>query len=278
VTGFLGGLPAGWAPGKDYFSPVPIPGAVGNPLYTNAGLLYFTDNTGSSVYHGLTVQAAKNAGRYLRFNANYTFSHTLDDGTFTTFVSTPQDFYRRDLERANSNQDVRHRFVANFVADGPSNTFLRNFELSNIVTIQSPRPFTMFVGFDANGDTNPVTDRVGNQGRNTYWGDNQRTWDVRLSRSFHITEAFRMDLMMDVFNVLNRQNVDEVNSVYGTYNFCNNQIPHSYNDANTRAIQAGGVANCPAGIGAPPFPSNGFGLPRTTLNPRQIQFAAKFAF
>jgi outer membrane receptor protein involved in Fe transport len=278
VTGFLGGLPAGWAPGKDYFSPVPIPGAVGNPLYTNAGLLYFTDNTGSSVYHGLTVQAAKNAGRYLRFNANYTFSHTLDDGTFTTFVSTPQDFYRRDLERANSNQDVRHRFVANFVADGPSNTFLRNFELSNIVTIQSPRPFTMFVGFDANGDTNPVTDRVGNQGRNTYWGDNQRTWDVRLSRAFHITEGFRMDLMMDVFNVLNRQNVDEVNSVYGTYNFCNNQIPHSYNDANTRAIQAGGVANCPAGIGAPPFPSNGFGLPRTTLNPRQIQFAAKFAF
>ena len=272
----FGALPAGWPAGKDYFSPVPIPGAVGNPLYTNAGLLYFTDNTGSSVYHGLTVQAAKNAGRYLRFNANYTFSHTLDDGTFTTFVSTPQDFYNRHLERANSNQDVRHRFVANFVADGPQNTFLRNFELSNIVTIQSPRPFTMFVGFDANGDTNPVTDRVGLQGRNTYWGDNLRAWDVRLSRSFPIKENVKMDLMMDVFNVLNRQNVDEVNSVYGTYGFCGGNIPVHYGDATTRGIQAGTAGNCPAE--GPPVASPGFGLPRTTLNPRQFQFAVKFSF
>jgi hypothetical protein len=272
----FGALPTGWPAGKDYFSPVPVPGAVGNPLYTNAGLLYFTDNTGSSVYHGLTLQAAKNAGRYLRFNANYTFSHTLDDGTFTTFVSTPQDFYQRNLERANSNQDVRHRFVANFVADGPQNTFLRNFELSNIVTIQSPRPFTMFVGFDANGDTNPVTDRVGLQGRNTYLGDNLRSWDVRLSRAIPIRENVKMDLMMDVFNVLNRQNVDEVNSVYGTYDFCGGNIPVRYGDAVTRGIQAGTAANCPAE--GPPVASPGFGLPRTTLNPRQFQFAVKFSF
>lgn len=268
--------PPGYPVGKDYFSPVPIAGAVGNPLYTNAGLLYFTDNTGSSVYHGLTLQAAKNAGKWIRFNANYTLSHTLDDGTFTTFVSTPQDLYRRALERANSNQDVRHRFVANFVADGPANTFLRNFELSNIVTIQSPRPFTMFVGFDANGDTNPVTDRVGLQGRNTYWGDHQRTWDTRLSRSFHITESFRMDLMADIFNVLNRQNVDEVNSVYGTYNFCGGAIPHNYGDTTTKQIQAAQAGNCPAG--GPPIASPGFGLPRTTLNPRQFQLAVKFSF
>lgn len=273
-----GPAPIGWPAGKDYFSPIPVLAAVGNPLYTNAGLLYFTDNTGSSAYHGLTLQAAKNAGRYARFNANYTLSHTLDDGTFTTFVSTPQDLYRRNLERANSNQDVRHRFVANFTVYGPQNTLLRNFELSNIVTIQSPRPFTMFVGFDANGDTNPVTDRVGNQGRNTYWGDNLRSWDTRLSRAFHLKENLTMDLMVDVFNVLNRQNVDEVNSVYGTYGFCNGQIPHGYGDATTLAIQAGRVGSCPAGIGAPPFPSNGFGTARTMLNPRQFQFAAKFSF
>jgi Carboxypeptidase regulatory-like domain/TonB dependent receptor-like, beta-barrel len=271
-----GPVPPGWPAGKNYFSPVPIPGAVGNPLYTNAGLLYFTDNTGSSVYHGLTLQAAKNAGRYLRFNANYTFSHTLDDGTFTTFVSTPQDLYRRSLERANSNQDARHRFVANFVADGPQGTFLRNFSLSNIVTIQSPRPFTMFVGFDANGDTNPVTDRVGLQGRNTYWGDNLRSWDVRLSRAFPIKENLKVDLMVDVFNVLNRQNVDEVNSVYGTYDFCGGQVPQRYGDSITKGIQAATAANCPAG--GPPIASPGFGLPRTTLNPRQFQLAVKFSF
>jgi len=72
--------------------------------------------------------------------------------------------------------------------------------------------------------------------------------------------------------------VDEVNSVYGTYGFCNGQIPHGYGDATTLAIQAGRVGSCPAGIGAPPFPSNGFGTARTMLNPRQFQFAAKFSF
>jgi len=30
------------------------------------------------------------AGKYFSLNANYTLSHTLDDGTFVTFVSTPQ--------------------------------------------------------------------------------------------------------------------------------------------------------------------------------------------
>jgi hypothetical protein len=32
--------------------------------------------------------------------------------------------------------------------------------LRSIVTLQSARPFTLFVGFDANNDGNPVTDRV----------------------------------------------------------------------------------------------------------------------
>jgi outer membrane receptor protein involved in Fe transport len=149
--------PPDWPVGKEYFN---------NGVRYPAGLLYFTDNSGNSVYHGLTLQVNKRAGHYVTLNANYTFSHTLDDGTFTTFVSTPQDLYRRDLERATSNQDVRHRFVGNFTLEGPQHTFLRNFLLSSIVTVQSPRPFTLFVGFDANGDTNPVTDRVGNAPRN----------------------------------------------------------------------------------------------------------------
>ena len=160
------GAPAG----KDVF-----PGTV--PY--NAGLVYFTDNTGNSVFHGLTLQASERAGKHLQFRANYTFSKTLDDGTFTTFVSTPQDLYKRSLERANSNQDLRHRFVANLVASGPERGILRHLELSSIITAQSGRPFTLYVGFDANHDTNPVTDRVGNASRNTYFGDKLVSADLR---------------------------------------------------------------------------------------------------
>jgi outer membrane receptor protein involved in Fe transport len=280
--------PAGWPTGKAFFYNGLNPG--GSPAYSNSGLLYYTDNTGNSVYNGLTLQVTERFKNNFTLNANYTFSHTLDDGTFTTFVSTPQDLYDRSLERANSNQDVRHRFVANFSVEGPKDSFLRNFTFSNIVTLQSPRPFTLFVGFDANGDTNPVTDRVGLSSRNSYYGDDLYSWDLRVARYFPFKERYRLDLMVDAFNALNRPNVDEVTSVYGAAVFCGSgAAPKRYKDAVTVATQeavaafdAGtGPPTCPLSLGpvpAPPVPNGLFGAPRTMLNPRQFQFAAKFSF
>ncbi|HSA92393.1 MAG TPA: TonB-dependent receptor [Terriglobales bacterium] len=256
----------GFAAGKDNFS---------GPMYP-IGLIYFTDNSGNSVYHGATVSVTERAGKYFRLNANYTFSKTLDDGTFTTFVSTPENLYRRSLERANSNQDIRHRLVANFAAYAPESTFLRHFEFSSIVNAQSSRPFTMFVGFDANGDTNPVTDRVGQERRNSYWGDKFFAWDIRVSRYFQFKERQRLVLSMDIFNIFNRPNVNEVVSVYGTYNFCDGRIPNQYKDATSIAIQNVQVGNCP--LAGPPVPNPLFGTPRTMFNPRQFQLAAKFTF
>jgi hypothetical protein len=262
-----GAPPPDWPSGKENFS---------GPLYFNSGLLYYTDNSGNSIYHGLTLQVNEKYKSILQLGANYTFSKTLDDGTFTTFVSTPQDFYKRNLERANSNQDVRNRFVAHFVADAPEHSFLRNFELSSIVTMQSGRPFTMFVGFDANGDTNPVTDRVGLAARNTYWGDSLQAVDLRLSRFFKVREKGKLELAVDAFNMFNRPNVDEVTSVYGAWNFCSGQVPVHYKDAVSTAIERVQVAGCPAG--GPPVPNPLFGGPRTMFNPRQLQFSAKFSF
>jgi hypothetical protein len=56
--------------------------------------------------------------------------------------------------------------------------------LRSIVTLQSARPFTLFVGFDANNDGNPVTDRVSGVSRNTYRGDSLQTFDLRLPVPF----------------------------------------------------------------------------------------------
>ncbi len=229
-------------------------------------------------------------GKVFNLDANYTFSHTLDDGTFTTFVSTPQDLYARALERANSNQDVRQRFIMNFTATAPapSEIFLRNFALSSIVTLQTGRPFTMFVGFDSNGDTNPVTDRVGDLGRNTYYGDHLYSWDLRISRYFMTRERYRLDLMVDAFNLLNRPNVDEVTSVYGVAAICGGTAtPKNYKDAATLETQAQAIAFANGGpptclnlapVPSPPAPNGLFGTPRTMLNPRQFQFEAKLSF
>ena len=258
------GPPVGVQPGtgKDIYAfaiqdpniPAPPAGSPG----TN-GIFYFTDSTGNSIYHGLTLQVIEKAGKYFSLNANYTLSHTLDDGTFVTFVSTPQSNAQRNLERANSNQDARHRFVANFTADAPQSTFLRNFQLSSIVTLQSARPFTLFVGFDANNDGNPVTDRVGNSPRNSYRGDNLQTVDLRLARAVHIGERKVLNLSVDAFNLLNHANIDEVFSVYGAPDFIPGQVPTHFGD---------GISG----------PSGAIGAPRTAFNTRQFQVGAKFTF
>ncbi len=266
-------------------------------LYNNAGLMYYLDGSGNAEYDGATLSVTDKVGQYLRFSANYTLSHTQDDGTFTTFVSTPESLYNRNLERADSVQDVRHRFVGNFTADTPksSNAVLRGFEFSSIITLQTPRPFSMYIGNDVNGDTNPVTDRVGWSPRNAYRGDDLYTFDLRLSRSFLFREHMGLLLAFDAFNVFNRQNVNEVTSVYGggTPDFCggstpyNGPVPEHYKDAASLAIQRGQVTCLPQSavingkqvfMDIAPTPNPLFGTPRTMFNPRQLQISAKFTF
>src|SRR5262249_61108389 len=123
------------------------------------------------VYHMMMLQVGELVWERFNLNANYTLSHIMDNGNFTIFINLPQNQFDNISERGNSNQDVRHRFVANFTATGPEDGFLRNFELSSVVTLQTGRPFTIFVAGYANGDTNTVSDRFGLVGRNTSFGD-----------------------------------------------------------------------------------------------------------
>ena len=161
---------------------------------------------------------------------------------------------------------MRHRFIANFVADAPDKPYVRNFQFSSIVTVQSPRGFTVFAGADFWNTGNPVNPRVDQLARNTYLGGPLRTVDIRLSRMIHLGEPKQLQLSVDSFNLLNRANVDEVFTTYGFFDFLNPvtgqplPVPKHYKD----------------GLGSPFDPS--FGAPRTMLNPRQFQFAAKLAF
>jgi outer membrane receptor protein involved in Fe transport len=304
-------------------------GAAGSGLQTvSAGLEDYNNDVANAIYHGGTLTVLER-GKYFNLTANYTYSHTIDNGNFTTFINLPVNQFDYAAERANSNQDARHRLVANFTAIAPPTGPWRNFELSNIVTLQSGRPFTIFYGNNTLNDVaGGATDRVGGapfQGscpsvqncqtmvaRNTYIGDPEYDWDLRLSRNVHIGERLQANLAFDAFNLLNRANFDEVTSVYGSPVFCG-AIPEHYNDATTKAIQQGASsASCPVGnvttivpsfIGSfantpivntnpidpcfstgftclfiPAKPNTNFGVPRTALNPRQLQFSVRFTF
>jgi outer membrane receptor protein involved in Fe transport len=286
-----------------------VPGGVGAPATLSGGLLDYNNDVANAVYHGLTITAVERMGKLFNLTANYTYSHTIDNGNFTTFINLPPNQFDYASERGNSNQDVRHHLVANFTADAPHESFARNFEFSSIITLQSGRPFTLFAGENVFGDVAGLsTDRVGGLGgicttvsncnttigRNTYVGDPLYSFDLRLSRYFQIREHLRLDFTVDAFNVFNRQNVDEVNYIYGSPAFCG-AVPQHYKDATTRAIQSGAAsASCASeqAAAAPPAwlalgllpvsipnaPNATFGEPRTMLNPRQMQFSVKFSF
>ncbi|MGA3292416.1 MAG: TonB-dependent receptor [Candidatus Acidiferrales bacterium] len=257
--------------------------SVANPTPTiSGGLLDYNNNVANSVYHGLTVSAIEKVGKYFNLTANYTYSHVLDNGNFTTFINLPPNQFDYASERGNSNQDVRHHFVTNFTATAPEDSFLRHFEFSSIITLQSGRPFTLFTGENVFGDVAGLsTDRVGGApivgtctsvtncsttiGRNTYTGDPLYAWDLRLSRYFQLSERMRLDLAVDAFNALNRANFDEITSVYGSPVFCGATpaIPRHYNDALTQAIQNGSVScatQVAASVGPAPlnFPGGAF--------------------
>ena len=302
------------------------------------GLLDYNNGVANAAYHGGTLTFIERL-KWFNMTANYTYSHTIDNGNFTTFINLPPNQFDYKSERGNSNQDARHRFVTNFTALGPEDTFLRHFTLSSIVTLQSGRPFTIYYGSNTLNDVaGGATDRVGGAPvdhsgdcattatcatmipRNTYIGDPLYTWDFHLARYFQLTEKLRLEASVDAFNLLNRSNVDEVTSVYGSPVFCgsgNAMIPRHYRDAVSRAIQSQSASqSCPVGDGLaipgvgsfastpitlntlagggpgacdgptpnstclfiPAEPNATFGLPRTMLNPRQFQFAAKFTF
>jgi Carboxypeptidase regulatory-like domain/TonB dependent receptor len=241
------------------------------------GLLDYNNDVANAVYHGGTATLIE---RLKNFNltANYTYSHTIDNGNFTTFINLPPNQFNYASERANSNQDIRHRFVGNFTALGPEDTWVRHFTLSSIITLQSGSPFTIYSGEDTLNDVAGLsTDRVafGPLGsictsdcgsryqevcttasncatmipRNTYIGDPLYTWDFHLSRYFQLTERMRMEAGVDAFNLLNRSNVDEVTSIYDSPVFCGSAIPRHYRDTVSRAIQAGSASvACPSGL------------------------------
>ncbi|MBI2686176.1 MAG: TonB-dependent receptor [Acidobacteria bacterium] len=117
------------------------------PLVGNLGSFV---HAGTSSYHSLQLKAAKRFTRYFGWNATYTFSKSIDDGTGLFSFSQPNDvdggqfpsLFRR-LDRARSNFDRPHVFAASvqYRTGGPA--WLRGFTVSPIVIARTGLPDTI---------------------------------------------------------------------------------------------------------------------------------------
>ncbi len=231
------------------------------PADPNFGFALEATPTGYSIYHAGTLSVRKPFAHHYGVLANYTYSKSIDIATDVQLTDSPMDYLHPNLDRGLSENDMRHHFVLALMGESPNtwNPVLRNFKVSMLNTLQSPRYYTIFAGFDVNGDQFPFSDRVGNTGRNTYRGGSSYTTDVRVQRVFNVSERLKAEASAEVFNLFNRQNVNGIDTVYGAPAFLG-PIPQKFGD----------------GISSPTNPT--FGSPNFVAPARQLQLAVRLIF
>jgi len=107
-------------------------GAIGRDLLRVTNLLNpnpdfqfvsLTDNTATSDYHALQVRFQRRLSRGLQALASYTFSHSIDIAStdaFANYLYTPSSLASPNIDRGNSDFDIRHAFTAGVTYDLPS--------------------------------------------------------------------------------------------------------------------------------------------------------------
>jgi hypothetical protein len=120
---------------------------------------------GWATFSGLTLRVTRRFQHGLSFDASYTWSKSLDDGSDTGTTNAeynlPQDPYgARSLEKGLSSFDHRNRLVANAIyslpfgksATGWKHWAITGWRTSGILTVQSGAPFTVNLSSAAGQD------------------------------------------------------------------------------------------------------------------------------
>ncbi|MGH9812966.1 MAG: TonB-dependent receptor domain-containing protein, partial [Candidatus Acidiferrales bacterium] len=260
---------------------------------TGARRVLQAESVGNSTYNALILRANRRMSRGLLFDTHFTWSNSIDTGqnslTFFGFSTTVFDPFNDEFDRARSDFDRRWRWVSTFVwqpegtfdfGEGAKKQVLGGWTFSGVYTWQDGFPITPFLsGFLTAGNTRPVDTGSSNGsggafrfpflGRNTFEGQNFSNFDFRISRSFRFGERYRIEGIVESFNLFNHTNFTS----YDTTAF---SITSNVMNVTT----CGGVpitlGNRCIGVNS----ASGFLTPRaassTLNNPREFQFAIKF--
>jgi carboxypeptidase family protein/TonB-dependent receptor-like protein len=258
---FSAGIPAGYAGEVALAKCASYPGGFGVPVPFNSVDAQLSN--GNSWYNALTFNLSKRFSKGFELLSSYTWSHSIDDSTDLQSPLEPQDSRFPNLERSNSVNDQRHRWVNSAVfqaagaksGDGFFKHLIGNFTLAPIIEYSSGRPFNVITGRDTRLDlgasqarpsvggatsspfipgvtfgpanvclnndgttftvplVSPPAGCNGNLGRNRFTSPNFFQVDMRLSRRIPLGERFKIDVIADAFNLLNRTNIAAVNQL-----------------------------------------------------------------
>jgi Carboxypeptidase regulatory-like domain/TonB dependent receptor-like, beta-barrel len=197
----------------------PIPPCI-NPLarpVPQLGAVNLFESAASSIYHGLTVSVRRRMTDGLYFRLAYTYAKAIDDGQDALVAGRPalvQNSYSTQSERGPSVTDQRNRLMVSWIAEPRPfdrehpwmGKLFNDWKLAGVFTYGSGRPVNARIVGDANQDGNSSNDRLPGARRNSFVGPNYATTDLRLTRRLYLGAKIKLDLIVESFNLMNRDN------------------------------------------------------------------------
>jgi outer membrane receptor protein involved in Fe transport len=215
--------------------------------YPNFGNVQWREMVGEGSYKGVDLSFEKRMSKGYSYRASYTLGNARDQAPEHLNASSPRPQNGRDLAawEAASDFDIRHRLVANFIAElpfgegkpylqqGVASKILGGWLVTGIYSARSGRPITVVqgnnnVGAGMTGLPNLTGDpqgaetveqwynpaaftqvpsgMFGNAGRNILRGPGWVTFDMSVQRRLNLTNRVNATLRLDAFNVFNRAN------------------------------------------------------------------------
>jgi hypothetical protein len=219
------------------------------------GFVGVTDNSATSDYHALQVKFQRRLSHGLQALGSYTFSHSIDIAStdaFANYLNAPAFVLNPNLDRGNSDFDIRHSFTAGVTYALPAPEWdkfaratLRGWSVDAFVLARSAPPVNIigsfFVAegtalyprpnvnsgvplelygspyaggkiFNKAAFTPAPAGQQGDFGRNVLRGFGATQVDLALQRQFHLTERVGLTFRSEFFNIFNHPNFGSPNN------------------------------------------------------------------
>jgi hypothetical protein len=246
-------LPAGAAYAGEELNLSPFPGGA-NQLSNSFGQIRRFGNFINSDYHSLQASVRRRISRGINIDANYTFSHEIDDAV-NILTGAYQNSHNPKLDYGSGDIDVRHNFTLGAVWDLPIASSLprrlaEGWQISSLVQARGGLPYTIayaapFLGADQlrpnvvpgqnplpanyNVPSNQINrdafsptlppNTYGNLGRNTGRGPGFTQWDASFAKTTQLNERLGLQFRGELFNILNHPNFANPDSFLTDTNF-----------------------------------------------------------